>query len=191
MLLDALVGMGLLTKQGSRYGLTDTASQHLVKDAPAFVRESTWSVNPRSYYRDQATNTPTGSPISEAWAGGGSIAFETGRLFDVVSVGTVAEIPDLDGLDRASVWTSEDVFTTSELPGSALVLGGGPVGCEIAQVLARFGARVTIVQRAARLISAEEPAVGETLADVLELSGHRVRVAVDGRSGSNCRTVGI
>ena len=54
----------------------------------------------------------------------------------VVSVGTVAEIPDLDGLDRASVWTSEDVFTTSELPGSALVLGGGPVGCEIAQVLA-------------------------------------------------------
>jgi len=109
----------------------------------------------------------------------------------VVSVGTVAEIPDLDGLERASVWTSEDVFTTSELPGSAIVLGGGPVGCEIAQVLARFGARVTIVQHAARLISAEEPAVGETLADVFREEGIDVRlnskaVRAEMRAGAAC-----
>jgi dihydrolipoamide dehydrogenase len=109
----------------------------------------------------------------------------------VVSVGTVAEIPDIDGLDRASVWTSEDVLTTSELPGSALVLGGGPVGCEIAQMLARFGARVTIVQQAPRLISAEEPAVGETLADVFRAEGIDVRVSrkavrAEVRAGAAC-----
>jgi hypothetical protein len=60
-----------------------------MKDAPAFVRDSTWSVNPRSYYFDQVTNKPTKVTVSEAWAGGGSIAAETGRLFDVLSFGTV------------------------------------------------------------------------------------------------------
>ncbi len=94
----------------------------------------------------------------------------------VVSVGTVADIPEIEGLDRASIWTSEDVYTTPELPQSALVLGGGPVGCEIAQVLARFGARVTIVQQGPRLIPGEEPAVAELLADVLGHEGIEVRL---------------
>lgn len=60
-----------------------------MKDAPAFVRDSTWSINPRSYYFDQVTNKPTKVTVSEAWAGGGAIAAETGRLFDVLSFGTV------------------------------------------------------------------------------------------------------
>ena len=60
-----------------------------MKDASAVLRDSTWSINPRSYYRDQATNAPRGTTINEAWAGGGSIAFETGRLFDIFSFGTV------------------------------------------------------------------------------------------------------
>jgi len=95
----------------------------------------------------------------------------------VVSVGTVAEIPEIEGVDRASLWTSEDVYTTSELPESALVLGGGPVGCEIAQVLARFGSRVTLVQKAPRLIPAEEPAVAEILTDVYRREGIEVRLS--------------
>ena len=94
----------------------------------------------------------------------------------VVSVGTVADIPEIEGLDRASMWTSEDVYTASELPGSAIVLGGGPVGCEIAQGLARFGARVTLVQHGPRLIPREEPAVAEILADVLRQEGIDVRL---------------
>jgi pyruvate/2-oxoglutarate dehydrogenase complex dihydrolipoamide dehydrogenase (E3) component len=48
-----------------------------------------------------------------------------------------------------------------------LILGGGPVRCEIAQTLSRFGARVTIVQKAPCLIPGEEPTVAETLADIL------------------------
>src|SRR5206468_7374423 len=95
----------------------------------------------------------------------------------VVAAGTVAVIPEIEGLDRASAWTSEDVYTTSELPESALVLGGGPVGCEIAQVLARFGSRVTLVQRAPRLIPAEEPAVAEILTDVFRREGIEVRLS--------------
>jgi hypothetical protein len=60
-----------------------------MKDAPAFVRDSTFSINPRTYYRDQVSNAFTGASINQAWAGGGSLAFETGRLFDVLSFGTV------------------------------------------------------------------------------------------------------
>jgi len=94
----------------------------------------------------------------------------------VISVGGVVNIPEIDGMDRAAIWTSEDVYTTSDLPGSALVLGGGAVGCEIAQMLARFGAHVTIVQRAPRLIPAEEPAVAGALADVFRQEGIDVRL---------------
>jgi dihydrolipoamide dehydrogenase len=89
----------------------------------------------------------------------------------VISVGSVTEIPEIEGLDRRLIWTSKEVYTAPELPGSALILGGGPVGCEIAQILARFGARVTIVQKAPRLIPREEPAVAETLADILRQDG--------------------
>jgi pyruvate/2-oxoglutarate dehydrogenase complex dihydrolipoamide dehydrogenase (E3) component len=95
----------------------------------------------------------------------------------VISVGGVVNIPEIEGMDRAAIWTSEDVYTTSDLPGSALVLGGGAVGCEIAQVLARFGAHVTIVQRASRLIPAEEPAVAGALADVFRQEGIDVRLS--------------
>ena len=89
----------------------------------------------------------------------------------VISVGSVAQIPEIEGLDRALIWTSKEVYTAPDLPGSALILGGGPVGCEIAQILARFGGRATIVQKAPRLIPREEPAVAETLADVLRQDG--------------------
>ena len=95
----------------------------------------------------------------------------------VISVGGIVNIPEIEGMNRAAVWTSEDVYTTSDLPGSALVLGGGAVGCEIAQVLARFGAHVTIVQRAPRLIPAEEPAVAAALADVFRQEGIDVRLS--------------
>ena len=94
----------------------------------------------------------------------------------VISVGSVAEIPEIEGLDRHLIWTSKEIYTAPELPGSALILGGGPVGCEIAQILARFGARVTIVQKAPRLIPREEPAVAETLADVLLEDGIDLRL---------------
>ncbi len=58
-------------------------------DAPAFLRDSTAAINVRSYYRDNVSNAATGAAWSEAWAVGGSIALETGRLFNLLSGGTV------------------------------------------------------------------------------------------------------
>ena len=82
----------------------------------------------------------------------------------VISTGTVAARPELPGLDDVSVWTSDDAYSRSELPQSAIILGGGPVGCELAQVWSRFGCSVTIVQRDPRLIPQEEPAIANILA---------------------------
>ena len=63
------------------------------------------------------------------------------------------------------------------MPASALIIGGGPVGCEIAQVLARFGCRMTLVQHSAQLLTREEPAVAEALAAALREDGIDVRLS--------------
>lgn len=60
-----------------------------LKDAPAFLRDSKAGINVRSYYRDNVTNASTGAGWNEAWATGAAVAFETGRLFDLISGGFV------------------------------------------------------------------------------------------------------
>ncbi len=60
-----------------------------LQDAPAFLRDSKAGINFRSYYRDEVTNAPAGAIWKEAWAAGGSVSFETGRLFDLISGGMV------------------------------------------------------------------------------------------------------
>jgi dihydrolipoamide dehydrogenase len=94
----------------------------------------------------------------------------------VIATGSGFSRPPLDGLDSVPTWTSEDVYTSAELPDSAIILGGGPVGCEVAQVLARFGTRVFLVELGPRLLASEEPTVSGVLADVLREDGIEVRV---------------
>jgi dihydrolipoamide dehydrogenase len=90
---------------------------------------------------------------------------ETERI--VVATGSDAKVPPIDGLDQAGYWTNREATTLSDLPASVVILGGGPVGVEIGQLLRRFGVTVTIVQRGDRLIPREDPAVGALLAEAL------------------------
>jgi hypothetical protein len=71
-------------------------------DAPPFLRDSTAAINVRSYYRNTVSNAATGAGWTEAWAAGGSVALETGRLFDLVSGGMVlyTSFPVYAPLDR-------------------------------------------------------------------------------------------
>ena len=103
----------------------------------------------------------------------------------VVCTGAHADPPPVDGLAATGFWTSEDALSSAELPDSLVILGGGPVGCELGQIYARSGARVTIIEPSAHLLPSEAPAVGEAVADALARDG------VDVRTGGKPERVGL
>lgn len=104
----------------------------------------------------------------------GSTTSYTAATGVVLNTGTRPAAPPIDGLDGTPYWTNRDAVQVSELPGSLVVLGGGPIGCEMAQVFARFGVRVTLVQRGDTLLSGDEPEAGALLEEVLVGEGLRV-----------------
>ncbi len=76
----------------------------------------------------------------------------------VIATGSSVNWPNVPGLSRENgVWTSDEVLDMDALPESAIVLGGGVVACELAQVLARFGCRVNLIQRSARILKECSP----------------------------------
>jgi pyruvate/2-oxoglutarate dehydrogenase complex dihydrolipoamide dehydrogenase (E3) component len=93
----------------------------------------------------------------------------------ILATGSDPVVPPLEGFDRDAVWTNREATQLREIPERAVVLGGGPVGLELGQFLARFGCQVTLVQSADRLINREDPRVGELAQRALELDGVQVR----------------
>lgn len=104
----------------------------------------------------------------------------------VLNTGSYAVVPDVPGLASVPTWTSDELLSAAEQPISALVLGGGPVGCELAFLLATFGTAVTLVQRNSRLVPREEPEAAETLAGVLTERGVRVLLNARTRRATGC-----
>ncbi|MEU7637370.1 MULTISPECIES: dihydrolipoyl dehydrogenase family protein [unclassified Streptomyces] len=99
----------------------------------------------------------------------------------VLATGTRPRIPPVPGLEGTPYWTNRDAMAAKELPASMVVLGGGAIGVELAQVFARFRCAVTVIEGQDRLLAQEEPEAGELAADALRadgvtvLTGTRVR----------------
>ena len=74
-------------------------------------------------------------------------------------------------------WTNREAIEAEQVPESLIVLGGGAIGAELAQVFARFGARVTIVEARPRLLPADKPEAGDLLAGVFAREGITVRTS--------------
>lgn len=94
----------------------------------------------------------------------------------VVNTGTNPLIPPIDGIEDVDIWTNRDLVEARELPSSIVILGGGAIGCEFGQVLARFGVDVTIVESGPRLLSNEEPEASDRLRQLFEDEGVQVRL---------------
>ena len=141
-----------------------------------------------SGYRDKGVDVFRGEGTI---AGPGQVEVD-GQLLQtdriIVATGSDASIPPIDGLEQAGYWTNREATTLAEIPESIVILGGGPVGVELGQLMRRFGARVTIVEHGQRLLSREDPAVGELIAQSLRDEGIEIRLgakatAVERRDG--------
>jgi pyruvate/2-oxoglutarate dehydrogenase complex dihydrolipoamide dehydrogenase (E3) component len=107
----------------------------------------------------------------------GDETFEASRGV-VIGVGTAPAVPPIRGLAGTPYWTNREAIEAETLPSSLLVLGGGAVGLELAQVFARFGVRVSVVEALDRLIAPEEPESSGLVAEALAADGVEVHTSV-------------
>ena len=102
----------------------------------------------------------------------------------VIATGSGAAMPPIEGLDSVRAWNNRDGTTSKHVPESMVVLGGGPVGSELAQAWSTLGTRVTLIEGAERLLSREEPFAGEQVTTAL-----RERHGIDVRTGALAKRV--
>lgn len=101
----------------------------------------------------------------------------TARRGILLATGSRPRIPHLPGLADIKYWTTREAIAAEELPESLVILGGGPVGCELSQIFARFGVAVTVVEAGDRLLPGEEPAVSDLIGEALAADGIAVRTS--------------
>ncbi len=90
--------------------------------------------------------------------------YEAGRAV-VIAVGSAPAMPSIPGLAESEPWTSRSATTSSQIPASLIILGGGPVAVEMAQAYADLGASVTVIEAGPRLLAHEEPFAGAQVRD--------------------------
>ena len=98
----------------------------------------------------------------------------------VIATGARPFLPPIPGIEEVGYLTSDNVWELRELPRRLVVLGGGPIGCELTQAFARFGARVTQVEMAPRIMMREDPEISEMVAQRFRDEG--IAVLVDHRA---------
>src|SRR5271168_847871 len=97
----------------------------------------------------------------------------------VVATGSDPVVPPVPGLaELEGVWSNREVTGMKAVPRRLLILGGGPVGAEMAQAVRRLGGQVVLVEAAARLLAHEPAALGEALGDVLRGDGIELMLGV-------------
>ena len=100
----------------------------------------------------------------------------TARRAVVLATGSAPAIPPVPGLAEARPWDNRGATAATEVPGRLVVLGGGPVGCELAQAFRRLGSQeVTVVVRGEGLLAREEPFAGDEVRAAFEAEGITVR----------------
>lgn len=94
----------------------------------------------------------------------------------VIATGARAALPPIPGLGEAGVLTHQTLFSLESLPPRLAVIGGGPIGAEMAQAFARFGSKVTLLEAGPRLMAADDPSASAAVLDALRADGVDVRL---------------
>ncbi|GAA3542393.1 dihydrolipoyl dehydrogenase family protein [Nocardioides daeguensis] len=96
----------------------------------------------------------------------------------VLNTGTEPAVPPIAGLAGTPYWTNRDAVRVRDLPRSLAVLGGGAIGCELAQAFARFGVEVSVIEAFDRILGPEEPEASDVVRRSMEADGIVVRTGV-------------
>lgn len=96
----------------------------------------------------------------------------------VIATGSSPSIPPIKGLDKTPFFTNETIFELKEIPETLVVMGGGPIGCELAQAFQRLGAKVSLIHSHSELLNKEEPIAQQVIADTFVRDGISLHLGV-------------
>jgi pyruvate/2-oxoglutarate dehydrogenase complex dihydrolipoamide dehydrogenase (E3) component len=183
-------------RTASRYGLTDTEMevdfQGVMEHVRSVRQEVYEDADAPEIFEDMGINVRHGTAH---FVDGHTVAIRgadgnrhqvTGR-FIVIATGASAFIPPIDGIDRVPVLTNEDLFDLEELPDRLAIVGGGPIGTEMAQAFSRLGSDVTVIDMADGILQNDDPDLSGRLREILEDEGVRyvLNAQVEGVTASN------
>ncbi|MFO6428786.1 FAD-dependent oxidoreductase [Erythrobacter sp. W302b] len=175
-----------MMRHADKYGLTPTEPEVPFKAVIARVREAVKAIEPHDSverYEGLGVDVVKGyATIIDPWTvaiarnDGGTQRFTTRSI--VIASGAEPVVPPIPGIESSGYLTSETMWEAfaqmDTVPARVAVLGGGPIGCELAQALARLGAQVTQVEMADALLGREDADVSALARSVLEADGVRV-----------------
>ena len=180
---------------GERYGLTDVTGFVDFDAVMQRVHEAIAAIAPKDSV-ERYTSLGVNCVLGNADVIDGHTVAVDGKHITarrmVLATGAAPIVPPIPGLDRIDVLTSETLWSLDALPPRLLVLGGGPIGCELAQAFARLGSDVTVMDMEDRLLPREDPAASALIeqtfvAEGIEvLTGHRALEARPGLLVAQC-----
>lgn len=183
-------------RTASRYGLTDTEMevdfQGVMEHVRSVRQEVYEDADAPEIFEDMGIDVRHGTAH---FVDGHTVAIRgadgnrqqvTGR-FIVIATGASAFIPPIDGIDQVPVLTNEDLFDLEELPDRLAIVGGGPIGTEMAQAFSRLGSEVTVIDMADGILQNDDPELSGRLREILEDEGVRyvLNAQVQGVTASN------
>jgi len=164
-------------RDSERFGIKSMTADFSLADVMARVRRVITKIEPHDSperYRGMGVDVIEGAgTLVSPWAVEVDGRTITARSI-ILATGAEPLVPPIDGLEDIEYITSDTIWELQELPERFAVLGGGPIGCELAQAFARLGSKVTIIEMDDRLVPREDRDASEALMNRLEAEGVKI-----------------
>ena len=178
------------SKHASKYGITDMTTNFKFADVMDRVHRVIKTIEPHDSverYQDMGVDVVLGqATIKTPWEVEVALRDEQGNDTGetrtittrniVIATGAQPLVPPISGIEDVGYLTSDTIWNMRELPPRMLVLGGGPIGCELAQSFHRLGSQVTQVEMAPRIMGREDPEIADMVLEQFRADGIDVRV---------------